>query len=81
MCCTFNSEAAEAIYTDQTYKTMLTKLQVSDLNSTFENKTLPKWYTNSGEPLSQAGNTFILRALDNDSSINDLTVFGEGRGP
>ena len=70
MCCSFNMKAAEEIFVDSNYLTLTKELQNTDLNSSFENSTLPDWYIKKSEPRTQPGSTMGLKVvLDAHSDV------------
>jgi hypothetical protein len=63
MCCTFNMKAADKIFTQSQYSTLVTQLQTEDYNMSFENSSLPDWYTSKNEPATQPGRAMGLKVI------------------
>jgi hypothetical protein len=70
MCCSFNMKAADKIFIDSQYLALTKDLQNTDLNSSFEDSTIPDWYLNRSEPRTQPGSNMGLRVvLDAHSDV------------
>ena len=70
MCCSFNMKAANEIFADSQYSSLVTQLQYEDFSTSFENSTLPDWFIKSNEPTSQPGKNMGLEIiLDAHSDI------------
>ena len=50
MCCTFNMKAADEIFLESQYLSMVQALQRRDANNSFGNAWPPSWYINDEEP-------------------------------
>ena len=85
MCCTFNMEAAEDIFVKSEYSSMIVELNMHDQTDAFQNSTLPNWYTEADEPVSEAGinmgltvmldaHNDLVEALSIDSDYEGFTV-------
>jgi hypothetical protein len=55
MCCSFNMKAADEIFQEKSYSSFIQNLQDYDKGFSFQNTSLPDWYTLANEPKSQAG--------------------------
>ena len=77
ICCSFNRESADNIFSKSTYSTLVNNLQESDKNASLENTSLPEWYTTNGEPKSTPGTNMGL-ALMLDGHTNFLGSFSVG---
>jgi hypothetical protein len=44
MCCSFNMERADKLFSQSKYTDMMAKLMGRDKSMTFENSTVPEWY-------------------------------------
>jgi len=76
MCCAFNKEDVDQIFVDSTYLTLLSKMMKEEKENSFQNTTLPGWYTDFDEPKSQAGIKGGLTViLDAHSGINVIQDF------
>ena len=78
MCCTFNLDVAEDMFQKGQFNQMITKLQVSDKNSTFDNlKSMPSFWDEGGEPNTQPGKnkglTLVLDAHSNKIAGSSVT--------
>jgi len=82
MCCSFNMKAADEMFMDSQYSTLVKKLQDRDQNTSFENSTLPEWFTNRNEPKTQPGRNMGLKVvLDAHSDvIESLSVSRDFEG-
>ena len=85
MCCSFNMKAADKIFADSLFSTMVQQLQAEDYNTSFENGTLPDWYTNKSEPKSQRGINLGLEVIldghsDHVEALSIDTDFGGFNG-
>ena len=70
MCCAFNMKAADKILKGKLYSSLVNGLQNEDKSNAFDSSTPPSWYTNQGEPKSQAGiNKGLTVMLDAHSDI------------
>ena len=63
VCCSFNRETADKIFTQSTYSELITKLQQDDYSQALKNATLPDWYINNGEPKTSSGNNMGLTVV------------------
>lgn len=55
VCCSFNRESADKIFTESTYSRLISKLQQEEVSNAIENTTLPDWYSNNDEPKTRSG--------------------------
>ena len=55
LCCSFNMEKAENIFKDSKYKDAISMRQVDDIQHGFDDGEKPKWYTETNEPIPEAG--------------------------
>jgi hypothetical protein len=63
-------KAANDIFSDSQFSSLVQQLQEEDYNTSFENSTLPKWFTNKGEPKAQTGSNMGLEVvLDAHSDV------------
>ena len=70
MCCSFNIKAADEIFTRSQFSNLVKKLQTENANTSFENSTLPDWYTDHKEPSSRPGRNLGLQVfLDAHSDV------------
>jgi hypothetical protein len=70
MCCSFNMKAADEMFAESQYSTLVMQLQREDLNASFENSTHPDWYTSNNEPTTQSGKNMGLEiVLDAHSDV------------
>jgi hypothetical protein len=63
MCCSFNVKAANNIFSDSHFSSLVQQLQEEDYNTSFGNKTLPEWFTDKGEPTAQTGSNMGLEVV------------------
>jgi len=56
-------KAAEDIFIDSQYSRLVKELQKNDLDTSFENSTLPESYTSRGEPNTQSGRNMGLEVV------------------
>jgi hypothetical protein len=63
MCCSFNMKAADEIFVNSLYTTLVKQNQAEDYNTSFENSTLPLNYTSRNEPRTQAGRSMGLEVV------------------
>ena len=70
MCCSFNMQAANEIFSDSQYSSLVTQLQKEDFNNSVDNGTLPNFYFTRQEPKTQPGRSMGLKlVLDAHSNI------------
>ena len=70
MCCSFNMEAAENIFQNNTYPQIVTELQNSDKISAFSDSQVPPEYESNNEPKTLPGrNKGLLLMLDTHSDL------------
>ena len=62
ICCAFNREAADKIYVDSMYTSVVKSLELEERNLSIENN-VPDWYKNKEEPKSQAGTKMGLTVM------------------
>ena len=65
MCCTFNMEKANKLFRKGQYGDMVSSMQTQDSLDSFENVSLPSWYLEQNEPMTQPGqNKGLMLVLD-----------------
>ena len=70
LCCVFNMEAADAIFSGKSYPKLLVSKQSFDNESAFTDSSLPKWFLDNQEPKSQFGvNKGLTVIMDAHSDI------------
>jgi hypothetical protein len=62
ICCAFNREAADKIYVDSMYTSVVKSLEIEERNLSSENL-VPDWYANKEEPTSQPGTKMGLTVM------------------
>jgi hypothetical protein len=55
MCCSFNMKAADEIFLEKSYSSLIQNLQDYDKQFSFRDPSLPEWYSSANEPMSEAG--------------------------
>ena len=82
MCCSFNMKAADEIFADSQFLSLVSQLQAEDISTSFENSTLPDWFTSRNEPTAQPGKNMGLEVvLDAHSNIvESLSVSSDFEG-
>jgi len=82
MCCSFNMKAADEIFMDSQYSTLVKKLQDRDQNTSFEDSTLPDWFIKGNEPKTQPGKNMGLKVvLDAHSDVlESLSISSDFEG-
>jgi len=55
MCCSFNMKAADEIFQEKSYSTFIQNLQDNDKKASFQDPSLPDWYSLGKEPNCQTG--------------------------
>jgi len=78
MCCSFNMRAANEIFAGTQYPSLVKQLQAIDYNTSFENSTLPLYYTSRNEPRTQAGISMGLEVVL-DAHTDVVESFSIGR--
>ena len=82
MCCAFNKAEADHIFVKSMYTDAIKELETTDRKLSFENSSVPDWYREKGEPVSQAGTrmglTLILDA--HTDKLTELTVKSDYQG-
>ena len=69
-CCSFNLKAAQDIYRDKTYSSIVKNLQDLEKKNSEYNSSLPDWYLISGEPKTLVGkNKGLFVMLDAHSDL------------
>jgi Amiloride-sensitive sodium channel len=82
ICCAFNRDSADKIYTESVYTNTVETLEKFEKINSFEDSALPDWYINNVEPNSEAGNqmglSLILDAHTDQIADYSLTSDVEG---
>eukprot|EP00095_Tigriopus_kingsejongensis_P010138 maker-scaffold75_size407189-snap-gene-3.16 protein:Tk10138 transcript:maker-scaffold75_size407189-snap-gene-3.16-mRNA-1 annotation:"pickpocket protein 28-like" len=82
MCCSFNIEKANDVFKAGKYRDMVSKLQLRDRQRSWVNTSVPRSYTQKGEPKSEAGVNkglrLILDAHTNLLSMSSVTEDFQG---
>ena len=63
MCCAFNQADADKIFHDSKYAQIMKAYQTNESCKSFENSSLPDWYVEHNEPISQSGTLMGLTVV------------------
>ena len=77
MCCAFNKEEADEIFEQSNYTDVIKDFEMKDKNNSLENSSLPDWFVEKGEPISQAGSKMGLTVYL-DAHTDQLSEFSVG---